>query len=150
MSVSNIYYEVLHSLEDEGLLDPSDSIHMFCAQHVFLPRLQRDLNVFRVGWDNHPLRTEQNLSPQQLWTVGLLQNSFDDPDLAEEIEDLDFNPGSEPNAASSGVIVPPIVCPLHEQDMARLWATIDVTGPSESHGRDIYLTTLNYVQNCVS
>ncbi len=83
MAVSNVYYEVLHSLEDEGLLDPSDSIHLFCAQHVFLPRLQRDLNVFRVGWDNHPLRTEQNLSPQHLWTMGLLQNPVDAPDLAE-------------------------------------------------------------------
>lgn len=80
MSVSNVHYEILHSLEDEGLLDPSDSIHLFCAQHVFLPRLQRDLDVFR---DNHPLRTEQNLSPQQLWTMGLLQNLIDAPDLAE-------------------------------------------------------------------
>lgn len=63
MAVSNVYYKVLHSLEDEGLLDPTDSVHLFCARHVFLPRLQRDLDVFRVDWDNHPLRTEQNLSP---------------------------------------------------------------------------------------
>lgn len=83
MAVSNVHYEILHSLEDEGVLDPSDSIHLFCAQHVFLPRLQRDLDVFRMGWDNHPLRTEQNLSPQQLWTLGLLQNPIDAPDLAE-------------------------------------------------------------------
>ena len=83
MAVSNVHYEVLHSLEDEGVLDPSDSIHLFCAQHVFLPRLQRDLNVFRMGWDNHPLRTERNLSPHQLWTMGLLHNPIDVPDLAE-------------------------------------------------------------------
>lgn len=74
MTVTNVHYETLHSLEDEGLLEPSGSIHLFCAQCVFLPRLQRDLDVFRVGWDNHHLRTEQNLSPQQLWTMGLLQN----------------------------------------------------------------------------
>lgn len=83
MTVSNVHYEILHSLEDEGVLDPSDSIHLFCAQHVFLPRLQRDLDVFRVGWDNHPLRTEQNLSPQQLWMMGLLLNPVDAPDLTE-------------------------------------------------------------------
>lgn len=82
MAVSGVHYETLHSLENEGALDPSDSIHLFCAQHVFLPRLQNDLNIFRVGWDNHPLRTERNLSPQQLWTMGLLQNPVDDPDLA--------------------------------------------------------------------
>ncbi|KAF3837640.1 hypothetical protein F7725_009408, partial [Dissostichus mawsoni] len=83
MAVSNVHYEVLHSLKDEGVLDPSDSIHLFCAQHVFLPRLQRDLNVFRMGWDNHSLRTERNLSPHQLWTMGLLHNPIDVPDLAE-------------------------------------------------------------------
>lgn len=49
MTVSNVNYETLHSLEDEGVVDPSDSIHLFYAQHVFLPRLQRDLDVFRVG-----------------------------------------------------------------------------------------------------
>ncbi|KAI9532577.1 hypothetical protein NQZ68_031279 [Dissostichus eleginoides] len=50
MAVSNVHYEVLHSLEDEGVLDPSDSIHLFCAQHVFLPRLQRDLNGIERLW----------------------------------------------------------------------------------------------------
>lgn len=83
MTVSNVNYETLHSLEDEGVVDPSDSIHLFYAQHVFLPRLQRDFDVFRVGWEIHPLRTEQNLSPQQLWTMGLLHNPIDAPELAE-------------------------------------------------------------------
>lgn len=83
MTVTNVHYETRHSFKDEGVLDPSDSIHLLCAQHVFLPRLQRDLVFFRVGWDNHPLRTEHNQSPQQPWTIGLLQNPIDDPDLAE-------------------------------------------------------------------
>ena len=83
MTVSNVHCETLHSLEDEGVLDPSNSIQLFCAQHVFLPRLQRDLDVFRVGWDNHPLRTEHNFSPQQLWMIVPLQNPVDAPDLAE-------------------------------------------------------------------
>ncbi|XP_049319418.1 uncharacterized protein LOC111190594 [Astyanax mexicanus] len=147
MAVSNVYYEVLHSLEDEGILDPSDSIHLFCAQHVFLPRLQRDLDIFRVGWDNHPLRTEQNLSPQQLWTMGLLQNPVDAPEHVEENED--FNIASEMDAVSSGVIVPPVECPLHDNDMAGLRTTIEVTRQSESYGRDVYLAVLNYVLNHV-
>ncbi|TDH05119.1 hypothetical protein EPR50_G00140130 [Perca flavescens] len=149
MTVSNVYYEILHSLEDEGVLDPSDSIHLFCAQHVFLTRLQRDLDVFRVGWDNHPLRTEQNLSPQQLWMMGLLRYPVDAPDLAEDIEDADlhFNTASEQDVTSPGVILPPIECPLSEQDMPGLRATIDVTGPSDSYGRDIYLAVFNYVLN---
>uniref|UniRef100_A0AAZ1Y4I5 Integrase core domain-containing protein n=1 Tax=Oreochromis aureus TaxID=47969 RepID=A0AAZ1Y4I5_OREAU len=131
MAVSSVHYETLHNLEDEGLLDPTDGVHMFCAQHTFLPRLQRDLDVFRQGWDNHPLRTERNLSPQQLWTLGLHQNPVDTPDTVE----LD---GSNP-----GVILPSVECPLSEEDMARLRDTVNVTRPSQSHGETfiwMYLT----------
>ena len=65
----------------------------------------------------------------------------------QEIEDadLDFNTASEIDAISSGVILPPVECPLWEQDVAGLRATIDVTRPSESYDRDIYLAVLNYV-----
>ncbi len=73
MSVSNLYYDVLHNLEDSGSLDPSNTIHLFCA-HVFLPRLQRDLDTFTDAWNDHSIRTEQNLSPNQLWEIGLAQN----------------------------------------------------------------------------
>ncbi|KAL4009206.1 hypothetical protein ACER0C_003058 [Sarotherodon galilaeus] len=147
MAVSSVHYETLHNLEDEGLLDPTDGVHMFCAQHTFLPRLQRDLDVFRQGWDNHPLRTERNLSPQQLWTLGLHQNPVDTPDTVEEIEDayLDVNSIGELDGSNPGVILPSVECPLSEEDMARLRDTVNVTRPSQSHGRDIYLDVLNFV-----
>ncbi len=74
MSVSNLYYDVLHNLEDSGSLDPSNTIHLFCAHYVFLPRLQRDLDTFTDAWNDHSIRTEQNLSPNQLWEIGLAQN----------------------------------------------------------------------------
>lgn len=64
--------------------------------------------------------------------------------------DLDFNTASELDVTSSGVILPPVECPLNEQDMAGLRAIIDVTRPSESNGRDIYLAVLNYILNHVS
>lgn len=75
MSVSNVYYDVLHSLEESGSLDPSNSLHLFCAHYAFLPRLQRDLETFTDAWNDHSIRTEQNLSPNQLWEIGLAQNA---------------------------------------------------------------------------
>ncbi|KAK0138742.1 hypothetical protein N1851_024707 [Merluccius polli] len=76
MAVSNVQYKILHSLEDEGVLEPSDSIHLFCAQHVFLPRLQRDLDVFRVGWDNHLLRTDKKSVPTTTVDIGTPPESY--------------------------------------------------------------------------
>lgn len=75
MSVSNLYYDVLHNLEESGTLDPSNTIHLFCAHYVFLPRLQRDLDTFTEAWNDHSIRTEQNLSPNQLWEIGLAKNT---------------------------------------------------------------------------
>lgn len=83
MAVTNIYYDVLHSLEEEGFLEPTNSLHLFCCQFVFLPRLQASLDSFTSGWNNHPLRTERNRSPDQLWEIGLLQNPVTPPVLSE-------------------------------------------------------------------
>lgn len=80
MAVTNIFYDVLHTLEEEGLLDRANSLHMFCCHYVFLPRLQASLDSFTCGWNNHPLRTEGNRSPNQMWEIGLIQNPVDPPE----------------------------------------------------------------------
>ncbi|CDQ62133.1 unnamed protein product [Oncorhynchus mykiss] len=49
------YYNFLHSLEEEGYLDLSNSIHLFCVGYVFLPRLRADLQRFTESWNNPPL-----------------------------------------------------------------------------------------------
>lgn len=68
--VTHLYYEVLHSLEEDGLLNLSDAVHLFRAHYVFLPHLAEALHTFTEGWDNHPLRSEGGLTPNQLWVMG--------------------------------------------------------------------------------
>lgn len=82
MSVTNIFCCFLHTLEEEGHLDLTNEIHLFCCHYVFTPRLQLSLDVFRDGWDNHPLSLEQNLSCNQLWEVGQMLCPVPDPDLS--------------------------------------------------------------------
>ncbi|KAA8589179.1 hypothetical protein FQN60_010524, partial [Etheostoma spectabile] len=63
MTVSNVHNEILHSLENEGVVCPSNSIHLFCAQYMFLTRLQRDLDVLRVGIeDEDHFASEQDVT----------------------------------------------------------------------------------------
>lgn len=85
MAVTQIYYDLLHTLEEDGLLEITNDIHMFCAHYIFLPRLNDDLAKFNDGWNNHPLRTEQNLTPHQLWVMGHIQNP---PAEAENFEQV--------------------------------------------------------------
>ena len=62
-----------YHLEGEALLDPDDDADILALQITFLPKLQDELDSFRLGWCHHRLRTERNLTPHQLWVQGMLQ-----------------------------------------------------------------------------
>ena len=45
---------------------------MTCALHiVFIPIIQKHLDMCRHGWAHHSIRTENNKTPMQLWVLGL-------------------------------------------------------------------------------
>lgn len=43
-----------------------------------------DLAKFSAGWDDHPLRTEGFLSPNQLREIGMLRHPIRGPEMSEE------------------------------------------------------------------
>lgn len=81
MGATQVFYHIFRMLEEEGYLDLTNTTHFFCLHYVFLPRLQLTLDLFRGGWDNHPLRTEQNMTPNQLWELGQIQHPIPDPEV---------------------------------------------------------------------
>lgn len=70
-----IYYSVFCYLEESGYLDVTYNVHMFCLHYVFQPRINQHLERFSNGWDNHPIRTARNRTPNQLWISGLLEET---------------------------------------------------------------------------
>ncbi|KAG9262098.1 hypothetical protein AMEX_G23811, partial [Astyanax mexicanus] len=54
---------------------------LFSVHYTFLPRLQGDLDIFAEAWNNHPLRTEGNHSPEQLWRIGMLHTTIHQPEV---------------------------------------------------------------------
>ena len=96
-----IFYYVFWYLEENGYLDISDETHPFCLHYVFLPRINRHLNLFQDGYDNNPLRTESNMTPVQLWVLGsnnLLHNTITLNDLGQS----NMNEGPLPSARYNG------------------------------------------------
>ncbi len=73
------FYQLFYSLEDAGLLDINKSKDLKALHVAFMPLIQRQLNSFRYGWANHPLRTEHNRTPQQLWIMGMHSRNETDP-----------------------------------------------------------------------
>ena len=69
-----LYYRLFYYIEDVGLLNVNDDYHLYCLHYVFLDRINLSLQKFRNAWNNHPLSSEGNLTPFQLWTAGLIKN----------------------------------------------------------------------------
>ena len=67
-----LFYYLFYSTENFSLLDPSDEIQLFALHHVYLPRIQRILDLFTAGHNRGPLSTEHNSSPEQLFIQGML------------------------------------------------------------------------------
>ena len=66
-----LFYELFSNLERCGILDPNDDIQLWCLHHVFIPVINSHLSNWKNAWVHHPLRTERNSTPMQLWITGL-------------------------------------------------------------------------------
>ena len=69
--VSSSFIDTFTALEAEQMLDPTNEVDIFCLHFVFLPRVNKALADFKGSWNSHPLSTEGNKSPLQLFVEGL-------------------------------------------------------------------------------
>jgi hypothetical protein len=60
-------------MEQQGILNPLDNVHLFCLHYIYLPRINRALEMFREGWNHHGIRTASHRSPHQLFVEGVLR-----------------------------------------------------------------------------
>jgi len=68
-------------------LDPNSDLHLFCLYYVFIPRINAHLEAWKVAWIKHPMRSEHNLTPEQLWTAGLNSIAGSSSRIASEVID---------------------------------------------------------------
>lgn len=59
-------------LEQRAMLDATSELHLYCLHLVYLPLINEAIDEFVGQWNNHPVTTESNLSPNQLWIEGML------------------------------------------------------------------------------
>ena len=84
------YYDLFYYLEEVNLLDPNNDVHIYCLHHVYIPRINNHLNLWKTAWMKHPMQTEQNLTPEKLWITGLHRIACSGNTIAKEMfESLD-------------------------------------------------------------
>ena len=50
-SVLSLYHSLFHHLEDCGVLDPLKSVDLFALHFVFIPRINRHIDIWTEGWN---------------------------------------------------------------------------------------------------
>lgn len=152
-----LFYRLFYYLEDCGLLDPLNDIHIFALHYVYLPRINKTLRGFVDGWNNHKVRTASYKTPNQLFVERSLQlhqsgltavDFFDHvavetygitDDLVVEVRDGDEN-----------VPVPECNFVLQDNDYDDLRNTVYPLNPSDSYGIDLYQATLSFVYHKIT
>ena len=74
--VNSLFAGTFRKLEAEGQLDSLNEIDMFCRHVVFLPRINEALHAFVESWNNHPVSTANNLTPNQLFVQGAIEQNM--------------------------------------------------------------------------
>lgn len=71
----HLFYHLFYELENYGMLDPSNELHLFALHFTYVPRINRNLQIFVGGHNRAPLSTERGKSPWQLWISGAVTAS---------------------------------------------------------------------------
>ena len=111
-------------LESQNELDCTNELHLYCLHLVFVSLINQSLETFAEQWNNHPVTTEQNFSPNQLWVQGMIrmQNTQhtavqavldDSTDMSNYGVDED---GPVPNPDTQQCIIEVPTSPVHLND----------------------------------
>lgn len=85
---TSLFYYLFYHMESSGILDTSNEQHLFALNYVFSHIINRNLTIFQHGHNRSPIRTERNLSPEQLWIQGLCTNGAADSRISQECSSL--------------------------------------------------------------
>lgn len=64
-----------YAMEQSGILDVKNPIHIFSLHLVFTSRISTALTEFANMFNNHRLSTEHGWTPNQIWLNGILNES---------------------------------------------------------------------------
>lgn len=170
-----LFYNLFHFMESNDLLNVDDELHMFCLHYVFIRRINQALQRFKDAWNYHPLSTERNLSPMQLWVRGIAASGFVEDAVGvsfdyhvkpsnkymystpliifQDVEDygIDWDgPLVLEEDDAEQVTVPESTCPLTEEEYRILEDTVSPLAESQTYGLDLYSDAVCLVQDMVS
>ena len=74
--VGVLFADLFREVENDGILNTVDELDLFCLHTTFLPRINKALDSFAQSWNNHPVSTEHNRTPNQLFVEGAIRQNI--------------------------------------------------------------------------
>ena len=146
------FYYTFYAMEQCGLLDVENPIHMFSLHLVFLPRINLALKDFMEAFNEHRLSTERNWTPNQIWMNGMMdpENPLTNEELDENLESgemygVDHQHTSLVSQHSNNIVVTPITISDKEAITKYVYEKIDPNRESSQMGIDVYADVLQVV-----
>ena len=135
------YYRLFYFLEENDLLNPLDEEDLFALHYVFLPRVNRSLEVFQSSWNDHGLRTEHGQTPKQLFTAGLLRLRHSGMVATDFFDSVLEDYGTEEEGAGvvddisvSGIPVPRVFVTPSDHQLSQLQAGVNPLSVCDDYG----------------
>lgn len=147
------FLNVFLYLERNNVFVPSNEIHIFVLQLVYVDLINETLKQFSMQWNNHPISTECNYSPRQLWVRGMVSQHRSTSTAVNDVVSL-ANYGIEENGPvpqqqqNYEVFVPQPAINLTEDQV--LEVKRQILALEDENGITQYLTAINIVSTMLS
>ncbi|CAB5201751.1 unnamed protein product [Rhizophagus irregularis] len=149
--VIKLYSTIFNYLEEKGFLNIENNVYLFCLHYVFLPRINQSLAKWKLVWNKHKIRTEGNLTPEQLFTTGMMKCGYrgmEDSNINPFDYGIDFDGPIPTENNDNTVFVDEPRNILTRQQMVLLQSHINpLEDDNEGYGINIYNKTVQFVAN---
>ena len=152
-AVLQLYYRLFYFLENIGVLDPLNPIHLCTLHYIFLPRIEQSLQSFSSGWNEHPISHCKGHSPLYLYTNGMLQVRADNKPALDYYTPVHELYGVEISNTDNNSEISQVKIPsppdLPEELIVQLSSINPLTIVSD-YGVSLYINALNVVDSFFS
>ena len=159
----SVFYYTFKSMEESGLLDSTNPLHLFVLHYVYLPRLNVAIESFVEAWNKHPIRTERNWTPEQIWANGMIDRvNVRLPAVADVRGDVDaygidyewygFDPDAPPlpDDGLNTVEVNDVSLDLPDEVISRFTNEINPLEHSSAFGINLFQKGVAFLENLLS
>lgn len=133
--VSSAYFKDLFKfMENSGILDSNDELHLYALEYVFAPRINASLREFTSQWNHRVLRTTGHQSPFLLWHSGMLNVADDSNIINWDTYGIDCDRPVDDINTDNNVSVPELLLNFSEEQLCQLRSNINPVSDDGNNG----------------